>query len=452
MNELLQRQYDFRPKVAVYGDAMLDEYYEVEADKVSPEFPIPVLRSGFSQPHAVALGGAANVCAQFRNFNFDISLFALTNERLKYLGDGINMDGCIFSKSIPVKKRYYSGEFPLCRIDSETSDYNYDRPHLQKLQGKILENLASSGPYDVVVFSNYEKGMFSGLNDFASVAGDAITIVDPKAGPAERWKGCTILKPNAKEAKDITGLSDWKDQCEFLMDATNCQAVVITRGGDDVVGNVQGVWFEYKPAFVSRARSVVGAGDCFVAFLAMCMCHSIDIRRAVAIAFEACSHYVREPYNSPIYPHQICEDKFIDPRNLIKREFKLAFTNGCFDILHPGHVELLQYARSKADGLVVALNTDESVARQAKSHPLVNNLEFRKKMIASLGCVDFVLEFNEDTPYELIKKIRPDVLVKGSDWPDPVGSDIVGEVCSFGLVGGHSTTGIIEKIRSFGPT
>lgn len=452
MNELLQRHYDFRPRVAVYGDAMLDEYYEVEADKISPEFPIPILRSGFSQPHAVALGGAANVCAQFRNFNFDVSLFALTNERLKRLGEGINMDGCIFSRSIPVKRRYYSGEFPLCRIDSETSDYNYDKSYLREMQGKILGNLASSGPYDVVVFSNYEKGMFSGLKDFSSVAGDAITIVDPKAGPAERWKGCTILKPNAKEAEDITGLSDWRDQCEYLMDATHCQAVVITRGGDDVVGNVQGVWFDYKPDSISRARSVVGAGDCFVAFLAMCMCHSIDIRRAVAIAFEACSHYVREPYNSPVYPYQIGHDKFIDPRNLIKRDFKLAFTNGCFDILHPGHVELLEHAKSKADGLVVALNTDESVSKQAKSHPLVNNLEFRKKMIASLGCVDFVLDFKEDTPYELIKKIRPDVLVKGSDWPDPVGSDIVKEVFSFDLVGGHSTTGIIEKIRSFGPT
>jgi D-beta-D-heptose 7-phosphate kinase / D-beta-D-heptose 1-phosphate adenosyltransferase len=451
LNELLQRHYDFRPKVAVYGDAMLDEYYEVEADKISPEFPIPVLRSGFSQPHAVALGGAANVCAQFRNFNFDVSLFALTNERLKSLGDGINMDGCIFSKSIPVKKRYYSGEFPLCRIDSETSDYNYEKPYLREMQDKILGKLASSGPYDVVVFSNYEKGMFSGLQDFASVAGDAITIVDPKAGPAERWKGCTIIKPNAKEAKDITGLTDWKDQCSYLMDVTGCQAVVITRGGDDVVGNVQGVWFEYKPPTLVRAKSVVGAGDCFVAFLAMCMCHSIDIRRAVAIAFEACSCYVRESYNNPIYPYQIEPSKFINPMSLANRDFKLAFANGCFDILHPGHVELLKYARTKADGLAVALNTDESVLRQNKSHPPVNNLEFRREMVAALGCVDFVLEFNDDTPYELIKKIKPDVLVKGSDWPDPVGSDLVGEVFSFDLFGGYSTTGIIEKIWSSAP-
>jgi D-beta-D-heptose 7-phosphate kinase/D-beta-D-heptose 1-phosphate adenosyltransferase len=451
LNELLQRLYDHKPRVAVYGDAMIDEYYEVDSDKLSPEFPIPVLRSCFSQPHAVALGGAANVCAQFRNFNFDVSLFALTNDRIKRMGSGVNMDGCIFSRSVPVKRRYYSGDFPLCRIDSEVRDYNYEQEVLKDLQQKILDNLSSSGPYDVVVFSNYEKGMFSGLDNFASFAGDAITIVDPKSGPPERWRGCTIIKPNAKEAKEITGLSDWKDQCALLMKATGCQAVVITRGGEDVVGNVQGLWFEYKPESPVRANSVVGAGDCFVAFLAMCMCHSIDIRRSVEIAFEACSLYVRESHNRPIYPYQIEPTKFVDSRNLINRDFKLAFTNGFFDILHPGHVELLKHAKSKADSLVVALNTDDSAIRQNKSHRLVNGLDYRKSMIAALECVDFVLDFGEDTPYELIKRVRPDVLVKGSDWPNPVGSDLVGEVCSFGLVGNHSTTGIIEKIWSIAP-
>lgn len=441
--------HDFRPRVAVCGDAMVDEYYEVKADKVSPEFPIPVLRSTTGEPTGVVLGGAANVCAQFEHFNFDVSLFALTNERVKLMGErnGINMDGCIFSRSVPVKKRYYSEGFPLCRIDEEAMDYRLDSSQLRKLQDEILGSLFS-GAHDVVVFSDYDKGIFSGLSDFISRAGDAITIVDPKCGPLDRWRGCTIFKPNAKEARDMTGLEDSKGQCEFLTDRLGCQAVVITQGGDAVVGSVQGVPFEYRPKSSAIPRSVVGAGDCFVAFLAMCMCHSIDIRRAVTIAFEACSLYVQEPYNRPIHPYQIEPSKFVDPRNLIGRDFSLAFANGFWDILHPGHVELLKFARSKADRLAVALNSDESARRQGKSHPLINDLTYRKSMIASLGCVDFVLDFSEDTPYELIKKIRPDVLVKGSDWTNPVGSDLVPEVHSFGLVGGHSTTKIIDKIRS----
>ena len=110
--------------------------------------------------------------------------------------------------------------------------------------------------------------------------------------------------------------------------------------------------------------------------------------------------------------------------SLSRRNFRLAFTNGCFDIIHPGHVKLLEFARSKADALVVALNSDESVRRQNKTHGLVNDLAFRKAVVAALGCVDYVLDFDEDTPARLIESLRPEVLVKGSDWPNPAGSEI----------------------------
>lgn len=447
MNELLDRQFDYRPRVAVFGDAILDEYYEVSADRVSPEFPIPVFHAPDDIP-SIVLGGAANVCRQFSNFNFDVSLFALTNEKIKYLAGGIDMEGCISSRRVPVKKRFYSGGFPLFRFDVETGDYGLESDSLKKLQEKLVEKLLSHDPFDVVVFSDYDKGVFKGIGEFMSRIPDStITIVDPKKSPVSRWRGCTIVKPNSREAEEMSGHSDWKRQCEFFMRETGCQAVVITQAGEGVVGNVQGVWFEHRPAFKKAPRSVVGAGDAFIAFLAMCMAHSIDIRRAVEIAFEACSLYVDEPRNRPLHPYQISPSKSVDPRILEKRDFSLAFTNGNFDILHPGHVELLKFARSKADGLVVALNSDESVRRQGKSHPLINPLEHRKSMVEALGCVDFVVEFDEDTPYELIKKIRPDVLVKGSDWPNPVGSDIVRETHSFGRVGGHSTSAIIEKIR-----
>lgn len=448
MNELLDRQFDYRPRVAVFGDAILDEYYEVSADRVSPEFPIPVFRASDDVP-GIVLGGAANVCRQFSNFNFDVSLFALTNEKIKYLAGDIDMEGCISSRRVPVKKRFYSGGFPLFRFDVETGDYGLEPDFLKTLQGRLVEKLLSCDPFDVVVFSDYDKGVFRGIGEFMSrIPESTITIVDPKKSPLGRWRGCTIIKPNAMEAEEISGHSDWRLQCEFFMRETACQAVVITQAGDGVVGNVQGVWFERRPEARKAPRSVVGAGDAFVAFLAMCMAHSIDIRRSVEIAFEACSLYVDEPRNRPLFPYQISPSKSVDPRILEKRDFSLAFANGNFDILHPGHVELLKFARSKADGLVVALNSDESVRRQGKSHPLINPLEYRKSMVEALGCVDFVVEFDEDTPYELINKIRPDVLVKGSDWPNPVGSDIVPEVHSFGLVGGHSTTSIIEKIRS----
>lgn len=448
VEEFLKRQFEFRPRVAVLGDAILDEYYEVSADKVSPEFPIPVLQSSSEQPRMV-LGGAANVCRQFSNFNFDVSLFALANENIKCLADGINMEGCVPSEGIPVKKRFYSDGFPLCRFDVEGKDYNLSFDSLKKLQERLFESLISAQPFDVIVFSDYDKGVFRGVGEFIGKLDEStITIVDPKKMPVDRWKGCTIIKPNSKEASEMSGHSDWRRQCDYFTRETGCQAVVITQAGDGVVGNVQGVWFEHRPSFRKTARSVVGAGDAFVAFLAMCMAHAIDIRKAVEIAFEACSLYVDKPYNSPLHPYQITSSKIVDPRILARRDFSLAFANGCFDILHPGHVELFKFAKSKADALVVAVNSDDSVIRQRKSHGLINSSDFRKTMLSALEHVDFVVEFDEDTPYEVMKKIMPEVLVKGSDWPNPVGSDLVPEVHSFGLVGGHSTTSLIDKIKS----
>lgn len=444
MNELLQRQFDYRPKIAVVGDAILDEYYDVDASRVSPEFPIPILHSIDGRPYQTSLGGAANVCAQFSNFNFDVNLFALINEKIKQVSC-FDLDGCILSGGIPIKKRFSSNGFPLCRIDVE--DKNYCLKDIDSYREKVFSNLCSSGPFDVVIFSDYDKGLFDNSRNFIKCLDDSsITIVDPKKGPIDKWKGCSIIKPNSKEAKDISGAEDPVKQCEFFLKHTECQAVIITQGASGVFGNVMGRWFEYRPSVEKQARSVVGAGDCFVAFLAMCMAHSIDVKRAVEIAFEACSHYIDKPYNHPIYPYQI-SDKFISPKNIIKRDFNLAFTNGCFDILHPGHIKLLQFAKTKAEKLVVALNSDESVKKQRKSHPLINNLEYRKFMVSSLECVDFVVDFAEETPYELIKSIRPDVIVKGSDWPNPVGSDIVSEHYSFDIFENYSTSSIIEKIK-----
>lgn len=450
MNELLERQFDRRPKVAVVGDSMLDEYYEVSAERISPEFPIPVMLARHPNPSMVALGGAANVCAQFRNFNFDVGLFSLTNETIKYLANGIDMQGCIFSRNVPIKRRFYTGEFPLCRMDIETENYGKNDESLSELQHKIFDRLVEY-PADVVIFSDYDKGLFRGVSGLPSkINQDCITIVDPKRGPAEKWKGCTIIKPNAEEAKRITGEEDWRRQCEYFMDRTGCQAVVITQAGSGVVGNVMGSLFEYRPDLSTDPVSVIGAGDCFVAILAMCMANFIDIRKAVEIAFKGCSAYVKRSFNRPISPVDLEDGKIISSHSLIGRDYSLAFTNGCFDIIHPGHVALLEFAKSKADRLVVALNSDDSVKRQAKGHGLVNDIAARKSVMASLGCVDYVVEFDEDTPLKLLERLRPEVLVKGSDWPNPVGAEFAGEVCLFEKFGDYSTTGLIEKIRSVG--
>lgn len=453
MNDFLDRQFERRSRVAVFGDAMIDEYHEVGADRVSPEFPIPVMLADPSIPPYVVPGGAGNVCSQFRHFNFEVDLYAFVDRKFRDSIEGVGLSNCFeTSGPIPTKSRFYSGGFPLFRLDRETRGHSMSQSELREAQARLVHSLVESDPYEVVIFSDYDKGVFVGAEPFLHRLPDStITIVDPKNHPIERWSGCTIIKPNASEARTMSGSDDWRTQCEYFMRKTNCQAVVITQAGAGVVGNVMGSWFEYRPSSLGEPRSVIGAGDTFVSFLAMCMAHSIDIRKAVEVAFKACSVYVGKLRNQPVRPYEIEDSKIVRPASLAPRDFRLSFANGCFDILHPGHVQLLKFAKERGEKLAVALNSDDSVRRQKKSHPLVNDLSYRTAMVAALECVDFVLSFEDDTPYELIKTVRPDVLVKGSDWPDPVGSDVVGEVCSFGLVGGLSTTGIIDKIGRMSP-
>jgi D-beta-D-heptose 7-phosphate kinase/D-beta-D-heptose 1-phosphate adenosyltransferase len=449
MNQLIQRQFEFKSKIAVVGDSIVDEYYDVIANKISPEFPVPILNSLDDSPKSLVLGGASNVCAQLSNFNFDVSLFSLINERLKYKTNqiGINTDGCIFSKSVPIKKRYYSNGFPLCRIDVEGEGYNYNQEQLSGLQEKIFQNFFSSGPFDVVIFSDYNKGLFFNIkNIIKSIGKETITIVDPKKSPIDRWEGCTIIKPNYEEAMKISGFDDPLKQSEYFLKKTNCQAVVITKGGEGVFVNVMGSWHEYTPESKKTARSVIGAGDCFVAFLGMCMAHSIDIKKAIELSFKACSLYVNNIHNFPLFPYQIEDSKFVFPRSLENRDFVLSFINGCFDILHPGHIELFKFAKSKSDKLVVALNSDDSVKRQKKVHGLINDLEFRKTMISALEYVDFVVDFDEDNPIEIIKQIKPDLLIKGSDHKDCVESNLFDQVFILDRLKDYSTTNLFEKI------
>lgn len=444
----LQRNAESKTKITVVGDAMVDEYHYVTADRVSPEFPIPVMLSPSYHPFITLPGGAANVAYQFKHFNVDAELFSFVDANTFQLYEKYNLKchSPFFEGHMPIKRRVYHRDFPLCRWDIEQSNYGLTDSKLRASQEGLLQRFLKSNP-QVVVFSDYGKGVFFNGPDWIPEDRDWLAIVDPKNGPLEKWRGCDVFKPNAKEAKDLSGLTDWRRQCKFFTRALGCKAVVITQGGDGVSGMVHGREFEYRPQHKKEAQSVIGAGDCFVSFLAIGLAQTMDIIDVVEVAYEAGSVYVDNRHNTPIYPHQINPDKFVMPEK--KRDYSLAFTNGCYDILHPGHVDFLKKASEMGDKLVVALNTDESIKKLGKGDDRpINTLEHRKQIIAGLEFVDFVVEFDEETPYNLIQELNPDVLVKGADWKgNIVGSDIVKDVRTIPLMPGLSTTNIVEKIR-----
>ena len=438
-------------KIHVLGDAMIDEYHKVEVNRISPEFPIPIMRS--SNSNAIQKpGGAANVVHQLRHFNVDPSLWCFYDQNLT---DVLQKHYILWScanfvsvkASLPIKRRFFDGDIQVARHDIESKNCGLNQKELDFVTGGLRDVIATSCKPDVAIFSDYNKGFFASeefnVLDFYK---DVTTIVDPKNGPLSKWKGCTIIKPNAKEAFDLTGRNTWREQARHIQDEIGCESVVITFGGEKVAGIWHNDYFCYQPDKKVEVESVIGAGDCFCATFALAVGHGFSVPEAAEIGWNSGSIYVQNKMNRPIVPAELSLSGIVESEDLSSRDFKLVFTNGCFDLLHEGHLETLRFAKSQGDKLVVALNSDASIKRLKGSERPLKPLDQRMKVIAALNMVDFVVSFDEDTPLEVIKTIKPDVLVKGDGYciDSIVGADIVPEVLVAPSVPGLSSTKFIN--------
>ncbi len=451
INNFLKKNMESKISINVIGDSMLDWYYDVDVNRISPEFPIPVFKSSSEDPEAGSVpGGAANVAMQYNYFNVDVKYVSLITSlaRIIYNARGINTDYCkvVDNMLLPVKKRIYSDGIPLVRWDIEKENFGLDdiKKHLMDLV------IPSS---DMNIFSDYNKGIFN-MPWFRKYFKNADSIVDPKHANIDLWEDCTVFKPNASEAKTLSDKKGWKDQVEFFTNSIRCKSVVITQSGEGVVGK-DSDYFEYRPKQkTKKVSSVIGAGDCFVCFMSMALLRGFTLPQACEIAYKAGTFYVQRNMNQPISPAELLslsDSKYVEePEILSQRNFKLVFTNGCFDFgLTAAHVELLKFAKRHGDKLVVALNSDASTARLKGSGRPILPLEERIKIVSSFDCVDYVLSFEEDTPLEIIKKIDPDIIVKGGDYKkhEVVGNQIA-EVILFDYMDVTSTTEKINKISN----
>lgn len=436
-------------KIAVVGDSMIDEDYEVEANRVSPEFPIPILASKTDLPTASYPGGAANVLYQLINFNTNGIRPTLVTLLDKEAKDILEKNGieekhlcCIVEEKykIPRKKRFYNGEFPLCRWDIEK---NFSDPKATKV---LYETLKLQIKPDIVILSDYNKGFFN-ENTNLWLNNDWVTIVDPKKGPLEKWMGCDIFKPNFKEAIELTGTTDWKEQIRIIKEKTKCKVVVITNGDSYYASDENNTWASQH--YSQYAKYPIGAGDCFIAALAMGY-KQRTIKDAIEFAYNIGSAYVKTKKRSISIKEFY--GKIIEPDdlyNIIKNSNdRFVFTNGCFDLLHSKHIELLKFAKSKGNKLIVALNSDESIKRLKGAERPIMPLKERLAVMEAIDCVDFVTYFEEDTPLEIIKKIKPQSIVKGGDYiiNEVVGyNEVNGDVFIFPYEQGISTTKFLTK-------
>lgn len=466
-------------RVLVAGDFILDSFVDGVVHRISPEAPVPVLHR---QAERLALGGAGNVVANIAALGGTaLALGAVGDDRagrevlalLGSRGGGISTEA---GRITPHKTRYSAQHQQMLRVDSED---------IKALGSEARQNLlagfsAALGESDVVVLSDYGKGVLldgvaAELVALAKAAGKTV-IVDPKARDFGRYAGATVVTPNLKELSEAAGRSLAEDAdiitaAREMIAAHGFAAVIVTRGDKGLMV----VTRDAVNSVAATARAlfdVSGAGDSVVAALALAMAAELDAMRGGVIANAAAGLAVEKPGTATVSARELVAalqaavapevtPAILDRAQAQRRveQWKqegrrVGFTNGCFDLLHAGHVSLLQAARARCDRLVVGLNSDASVRRLKGAGRPVSPAADRALVLAALSSVDLVVNFDEDTPAALIETLVPDVLVKGADYTidQVVGADFViasgGEVVLIDLVAGRSTTGIIRKLAA----
>jgi D-beta-D-heptose 7-phosphate kinase / D-beta-D-heptose 1-phosphate adenosyltransferase len=468
-------------RVLVVGDVMLDRFVYGQAERISPEAPIPVL----TIEREIAMpGGAGNVARNVASLGGEAVLIGLsgrdragdTLSELLAAEAGIT-DAIVRSAARPTteKIRYIADRQQILRADNERRlDADDDAPALLTA---FRQHLAA---VDTVVFSDYAKGVL--CNAFIAPAMEAAraagkpVVVDPKSANLARYAGATILTPNIEEAAAATGLDGASDDAasacaRAVLDAVpGLEAALVTRGRRGMTLAERGVEVLHIPARSREVFDVSGAGDTAVAALTLALAAGASMVAAASLANVAAGVAVTGVGTAAVSAADVAaelqaqrigasEAKIVSlPQGIAAAERwrakgeRVGFTNGCFDLIHPGHVSLLAQARAECDQLIVGLNTDASIRRLKGDSRPIQDEAARSVVLASLAVVDLVIPFPEDTPEALIRALRPDVLVKGADYTidQVVGADFVrsygGKVFLAKLVQGKSTSGIIWRV------
>jgi D-beta-D-heptose 7-phosphate kinase / D-beta-D-heptose 1-phosphate adenosyltransferase len=469
-------------RAIVLGDLMLDTWVEGHVERISPEAPIPVLRIDRRRE---MLGGAGNVARNIAALGARAILIGIVGEdaagrRLLEIlsGAGTNIDGrVVVAAGTPTthKTRYLAAGQQILRVDEEIA-----KPACGKVAGRLIAAYDEALPgAEAIILSDYAKGALTEMVIAHAVKearrAKKPLIADPKNRNFSRYRGVSLLTPNRFEALAATGI-DCADDAgaeragRSVLEAAEAEAVVVTRGAD----GLSVVPREGKACHVpSRARAVFdvsGAGDTLVAVLALALASRMPLLEAAHLANAAAGVVVGKPGTATLSPRELKDaldeerageisTKIASLEETLERVAlwraegaRIGFTNGCFDLIHPGHVKLLSRARRDCDRLIVALNSDGSVRRLKGADRPIQCEAARATVLASIAAVDLVVLFTEDDPLRLIEAIRPDLLFKGADYAahEVVGGDLVrsygGRVCLVPLEAGESTTATISRI------
>ena len=464
-------------QVLVVGDVMLDRYWHGATARISPEAPVPVVQVQQREDRA---GGAGNVALNIAALGGGVSLLGLVgaDEEARVLEQRLQAAQvhCNFEKIATrptiTKLRVISRHQQLLRMDFEESFSAQDSAALAARATPLFQHVG------VIVLSDYNKGALQEAPAMiaAAKAAKKMVLVDPKGTDFSRYRGATLLTPNLHEFEAVVGVC--KDEQTLvqkgiaLIESLDLQALLVTRGEHGMTLLQRGEQQHplHLPAQAREVFDVTGAGDTVIATLAAALAASIALPEAVVLANIAAGIVVGKLGTATIsgpelrqalrQAHGVGRGVMTEEQLLIAMEDarnngeKIVFTNGCFDLLHPGHVTYLEDAKKLGQRLVVAVNSDASVKRLKGEGRPIQSAESRMAVLAGLEAVDWVVVFGDDTPERLLEILKPDVLVKGGDYtPEQVvGAPIVqaygGEVAVLSFVDQCSTTSIVKTILS----
>ena len=460
--------------VVVIGDLMLDTYHIGEVKRISPEAPVPVVRVIKSYN---VLGGAANVARNLLGLGAKPHIVGLIGDDnngtiVKGMFRELDIKADIDISNYPTitKTRIIGNNQQITRIDFEEADAQISVEN----QNFIINAIKNAIPNaDAVVISDYNKGLCNSV--ICKTAIDTsrkynkIVIIDPKGDDWEKYRGATLITPNLKELTDISGVKvDNSDKivhsaARNVLNRYNLEAILVTRS-EKGMSYINAKTDEDMPTEAKEVFDVSGAGDTVVATLAASLAAQLPLFDSIKLANKAAGVVVGKIGTSPILISELEEcinntdanSKIIDIKNIANiantqrsKNKKIVFTNGCFDILHKGHVSYLERAKNEGDILILGLNSDASVKRlKGESRP-INNQEARATILAALECIDYVVIFEEDTPLNLIKEVRPNILAKGGDYKieDIIGREYAEQTITIPFVEGYSTTNTIKKMQ-----
>lgn len=470
---MMNKLFPQNKKILVVGDAILDVYYSGKVDRISPEAPVPVVQV---QKTTKKLGGSANVANNISKLRGDVFLIGFCGKDsncqiLEDLLDENSIDHSLIKTENPTitKIRIVSGVQQIVRVDFEEKISNTE--DLEALKTEYFnDNFEES---DIIILSDYGKGFvtekFSHYLIEKSNAANKPIIIDPKGKDWEKYRNATIVTPNVKELSEVLGygLENSDEVIEKagleIKNKYNFKYLLVTRSEKGMT--FFGDKIEHIRTLATEVFDVSGAGDTVVATVARALSSGYDWIDSVRLANKAAGIVVSKTGTEPIIYEELEDtiEEFREENKVIETEEipglmtkmknskkRVVFTNGCFDIIHKGHVKYLQEAKKKGDILIVGLNSDSSVKRLKGPERPIKDQEERALIMSALEMVDYVVVFNEDTPASILEKIKPNTLVKGGDYKveDIVGREFADKTVVIPFVDGYSTSSTIDKIKT----